>query len=69
MDELMEKILEFKAMMEFDFQIEKERAERMGGPKAMAKMLLLSNMIDEFSDIAKEAENFLEKGLDNPDEL
>lgn len=46
-------------MMEFDFQIEKERAERMGDPKSVAKMVLLSNMIDEFSDIAEEAEKFL----------
>lgn len=59
MEELMEKILEFKVMMEFDFQIEKERAEQMGDPKSVAKMVLLSNMIDEFSDIAEEAEKFL----------
>lgn len=60
MMDLAEKILEFKAMMEFDFLIEKERAERMGDSKAVAKMLLLSNMIDEFSDIAEEAEKILE---------
>lgn len=67
MEELLEKILEFKAMMESDFQIEKERAERIGDFKSVAKATLLCNMIGEFSDIAEEAEMFLEL-LDNRDE-
>lgn len=58
--DLCEALEDFYTMMQSDFRIEKERSERMGDIKAVAKMILLSNMLDEFSDIAEFAKRYNE---------